>query len=44
MVDELIGIFAAFKANREGDESLGQFCTRVGAEDLAVMAAAAPRP
>lgn len=44
VVDEMIGIFAAFKANREGDESLGEFCTRVGKEDLEVMAAAAPRP
>ena len=44
VVDELIAIFAAFKANREGDESLGEFCTRVGADDLAVLAAAAPRP
>jgi sulfite reductase (ferredoxin) len=44
VIDEMIGIFAAFKANREGDESLGDFCTRVGKEDLEVMAAAAPRP
>ena len=44
VVDEMIGIFAAFKANREGDESLGDFCTRVGQQDLEVMAAAAPRP
>ena len=44
VVDEMIGIFAAFKANREEGESLGAFCTRVGAEDLAVMAEAAPKP
>jgi sulfite reductase (ferredoxin) len=44
VINEMIGIFAAFKANREGDESLGDFCTRVGKEDLEVMAAAAPRP
>ena len=44
VADEIIGIFAAFKANREGDESLGDFCTRVGADDLAVMAEAAPKP
>lgn len=44
VVDEMIGIFAAFKANREGDESLGTFCTRVGQEDLEAMVAAAPRP
>ncbi len=44
VVDELIGIFAAFKANRNEGESLGAFCTRVGSEDLAAMADAAPKP
>jgi sulfite reductase (ferredoxin) len=44
VVDEIVTIFAAFKANREGEESLGEFCTRVGAEDLAVMAESAPIP
>ncbi len=44
VVDEIVGIFAAFKANREGDESLGDFCARVGQQDLEVMAAAAPKP
>ena len=44
VVDEMIGIFAAFKANRLDGESLGEFCTRVGKDDLAVMADAAPRP
>jgi sulfite reductase (ferredoxin) len=44
VVDEMIGIFAAFKANRQGHESLGDFCTRVGKDDLAVLAAAAPKP
>ncbi len=44
VTNELVGIFAAFKANRQGEESLGEFCTRVGAEDLAVLAAAAPKP
>lgn len=44
VVDEIIGIFAAFKANRAGDESLGDFCTRVGQEDLQVMVEAAPKP
>ncbi|QDV65307.1 NADPH-dependent assimilatory sulfite reductase hemoprotein subunit [Crateriforma conspicua] len=44
VVDELVAIFAAFKANRQGDESLGEFCTRVGQEDLAGLAAAAPKP
>jgi sulfite reductase (ferredoxin) len=44
VVDEIIAIFAAYKAHRQADESLGEFCTRVGAEDLAVLAAAAPKP
>tara|TARA_R110002049_G_scaffold2750_2_gene21754 strand:+ start:630638 stop:632395 length:1758 start_codon:yes stop_codon:yes gene_type:complete len=44
VADEIVGIFAAYKANRQGDESLGDFCTRVGADDLAVMAEAAPKP
>jgi sulfite reductase (ferredoxin) len=44
VVEEIIKIFAAYKANREGDESLGDFCTRVGKDELAVMAEAAPTP
>lgn len=44
VIDEIIAIFAAFKANRDGEESLGTFCTRVGKDDLAVMAEAAPKP
>jgi sulfite reductase (ferredoxin) len=44
VVDEMVGIIAAFKTNREGDESLGDFCARVGKESLEEMAAAAPRP
>ena len=44
IVDEMIGVFAAFKANRLDGESLGEFCARVGKEDLTVMADAAPRP
>ncbi len=44
VVDEMIGVFAAFKANRLEGESLGEFCARVGKEDLTVMADAAPRP
>ncbi|NND96587.1 MAG: NADPH-dependent assimilatory sulfite reductase hemoprotein subunit [Pirellulaceae bacterium] len=44
VVDEMVGIFAAYKANRDEGESLGDFCTRVGADDLAVMADAAPKP
>ncbi len=43
VTSELVGIFSAFKANRQGNESLGDFCTRVGRDDLEVLAAAAPR-
>ncbi len=42
VVDELVAIFAAFKAHREEGESLGTFCTRVGKDDLATLAANAP--
>lgn len=41
---ELIGIFAAYKANRLEGETLGCFCTRVGRDQLEAMAAAAPKP
>ncbi len=44
VVDELVKIFAAFKAHREGEESLGDFCARVGQEDLAILAESAPKP
>ena len=44
VVEEIIGIFAAFRANRTEGESLGEFCTRVGAQDLAVLAEVAPKP
>jgi sulfite reductase (ferredoxin) len=44
VIEEFVGIFSAFKANRQGEESLGDFCTRVGRDDLEVLAAAAPRP
>ena len=44
VAEELVGIFSAFKANREGDESLGEFCTRVGRDDLEALAAATPKP
>ena len=42
VVDELVTIFSAFKTNREEGESLGTFCTRVGKDDLATLAANAP--
>ncbi len=44
LAEEIIAVFAAYKANRDGDESLGDFCARVGRDDLEVMAAAAPKP
>lgn len=44
IVAELVSVFAAFKANREDGESLGDFCARVGRDDLEVLAAAAPKP
>ncbi|MCP4885924.1 MAG: NADPH-dependent assimilatory sulfite reductase hemoprotein subunit [Planctomycetaceae bacterium] len=43
VVDEIVKIFSAFKAYREGDESLGDFCTRVGQEELEKLAEAAPK-
>jgi sulfite reductase (ferredoxin) len=44
VVQEMISVFAAYKANRRSGESFGEFCTRVGKDELAVMADAAPRP
>ncbi|MCS7469159.1 NADPH-dependent assimilatory sulfite reductase hemoprotein subunit [Stieleria sp. ICT_E10.1] len=44
IVGEIVAIASAYKANRDEGESLGDFCARVGQEDLAVMAAAAPTP
>jgi sulfite reductase (ferredoxin) len=44
LIDEMVGVFAAFKANRQEGESLGEFCTRVGKDELAAMASAVPRP
>ncbi|QDV87068.1 NADPH-dependent assimilatory sulfite reductase hemoprotein subunit [Planctomycetes bacterium TBK1r] len=41
---EIVAIASAYKANRNEGESLGDFCARVGQEDLTVMAAAAPKP
>ncbi len=41
---ELIGIFAAYKANRQNGETLGGFCTRVGRDQLEAMVVAAPKP
>ena len=44
VIDEIVGILAAFKANSKDGESLGDFCDRVGQEDLVVLAESAPRP
>ena len=44
VADEIIGIAAAYKANRNDDESLGDFCDRVGKDELIALAEAAPRP
>ena len=41
LASEIIAIAGAFKANANEGESLGEFCTRVGKDDLAVMADAA---
>jgi len=41
---ELIAVFAAFKANRQGDETLGDFCARVGRDELERLADEAPKP
>lgn len=44
LVDEIVAVFAAFKVNREGDETLGDFCARVGRDQLEALAAEAPKP
>lgn len=44
LTDEIIGVFAAFKANRQGQETMGDFCARVGRDELETMADAAPKP
>lgn len=41
LASEIIAIAGAFKANANDGESLGEFCTRVGKDDLAVLADAA---
>ena len=44
IVHEIVGVFAAYKANRIEGESIGDFCARAGQEALAEMADAAERP
>lgn len=41
VVSEIVSVFAAWKANRQGDESFGDFCDRVTRDDLEAMAVAA---
>lgn len=41
VVDEIVSVFAAWKGNRQGDESFGDFCDRVTRDDLEAMATAA---
>ncbi len=42
LVAEIVQVFAAFKLHREGSETLGDFCARVGRDSLEDLAAAAP--
>lgn len=44
LVDEIVSVFAAFKVNRQGGESLGDFCARVGRDELERLAQEAPKP
>ncbi len=41
---EIIGIFAAYKANRQTGETLGGFCARVGRDQLEKLVEASPKP
>jgi sulfite reductase (ferredoxin) len=41
---EIVGVFAAFKANRRPGETLGGFCDRVGRDELESLVSAAPKP
>jgi sulfite reductase (ferredoxin) len=41
---EIVGVFAAFKANRLPGETLGGFCDRVGRDELESLVNAAPKP
>jgi sulfite reductase (ferredoxin) len=38
LVDEIVNVFAAYKVNRQEDESLGDFCARVGRDELEALA------
>jgi len=41
---EIINVFAAYKAYRNEGETLGGFCARVGRDELEKMAESAPKP
>ena len=43
LVDEIVSVFSAFKVNREGKETLGDFCARVGRDQLEALAEQAPK-
>lgn len=43
LVDEIVSVFSAFKVNRQANETLGDFCARVGRDQLETLAAAAPK-
>lgn len=44
LTDELVAVFAAYKVHHLGEETLGDFCTRVGRDALETLAAEAPKP
>jgi len=44
LVGEIVAVFAAYKVNRLEGESLGDFCARVGRDELENLAAIAPQP
>lgn len=44
LAKEIVGVFSAFKVNRQGSETLGDFCARVGRDELEKLADAAPQP
>ncbi len=44
IAQEIIGVFAAYKAHRQEGETLGGFCDRVGRDQLETLVADAPKP
>lgn len=41
LVGEIVGVFTAYKLNRQSNETLGDFCARVGRDELENLAVAA---